>query len=46
LLLDGGSGVNIISESLKMKLELRKLELFSFVVRMVDQKKGVTNWFD
>jgi hypothetical protein len=41
--LDGGSGVNIISESLKKKLELRRLQLAPFVVQPME---GATNWFD
>jgi hypothetical protein len=39
VLLDGGSGVNIISESLKSKLGLRRLQSAPFVVQMVDQWK-------
>jgi hypothetical protein len=39
VLLDGGSGVNIISKNLRKKLKLRKLQPTSFVVCMVDQRK-------
>ncbi len=39
VLLDGGSSVNIISRSLRKKLKLKKLQLTSFVVHMVDQWK-------
>jgi hypothetical protein len=39
VLLDRGSSVNIILESLRKKLELRKLQPTSFVVHMVDQQK-------
>ncbi len=39
MLLDGESGVNIISESLRKKLKLRKFQPTSFVVHMVDQWK-------
>jgi hypothetical protein len=39
VLLDGESGVNIISESLRKKLKLRKFQPTSFVVHMVDQWK-------
>ncbi len=37
VLMDGGSGVNIIFESLRKKLRLRRLQLAPFVVQMVDQ---------
>jgi hypothetical protein len=39
ILLDGGSGVNMISESLRKKIGLKKPKLAPFVVRMADQKK-------
>jgi hypothetical protein len=39
VLLDGGSGVNIILKSLRNKLRLRKLQLASFMVRMANQWK-------
>jgi hypothetical protein len=39
VLLDGGSSVNIIFESLRRKLELSRLQSAPFVVRMVDQWK-------
>jgi hypothetical protein len=39
VLLDRGSSVNIILESLRKKLGLRKPQLASFVVHMVDQQK-------
>jgi len=39
VLLDGGSSVNIISESLKKKLGLKKPQLASFVVHMANQRK-------
>jgi predicted component of type VI protein secretion system len=39
VLLDEGSNVNIISESLRKKIKLRKPQLAPFVVRMVDQRK-------
>jgi hypothetical protein len=39
VLLDGRFGVNIILESLRKKLELRKLQPTSFIMRMVDQWK-------
>jgi hypothetical protein len=38
VLLDGGSDVNIISESLRKKLGLKKPKPTPFVVKMVDQK--------
>ncbi len=39
ILLDGGSGVNMISESLRKKIGLKKPKLAPFVVRMANQKK-------
>jgi hypothetical protein len=39
VLLDGRSGVNIISESLRNKLRLKKLQLAPFVVCMANQHK-------
>ncbi len=39
VLLDGRSGVNIISKSLRKKLGLRKPQLTSFVICMADQRK-------
>jgi len=39
VLLDGGFDVNIISESLKKKLRLRRLQSISFMVQMVNQRK-------
>ncbi len=39
VLFNGGSSVNIISKSLKRKLELKKPQSTPFVVRMVDQWK-------
>jgi hypothetical protein len=39
VLVDGGSGMNIIFESLKKKLGLRNPKPTLFVVRMVDQRK-------
>ncbi len=40
MLLDGWSGVNIILKSLRKKLKLRKFQLASFVVHMVNQQKA------
>jgi hypothetical protein len=39
VLLKGGFGANIILESLRKKLKLKKPQSTSFVVRMVDQHK-------
>jgi hypothetical protein len=39
VLLDGGFGVNIIFESLRKKLILKRLQLTPFWVQMVDQRK-------
>ncbi len=39
VLLDGRFGVNIISENLRKKVGLQKLQPTSFVVRMADQKR-------
>jgi hypothetical protein len=39
VLLDGGSGVNIVSKSLRKKLGVRKPQLASFVVHMANQRK-------
>jgi hypothetical protein len=39
VLLDGGSNVNIIFESLRKKLGLKRLQLAPFVVQMVAQWK-------
>ncbi len=39
VLLDSGSDVNIIFESLRKKLKLKKIQLTPFVVWMVDQRK-------
>jgi hypothetical protein len=39
VLLDGGSDVNIIYESLRKKLGLRLPQSAPFVVQMVDQRK-------
>ncbi len=39
VLLDGGSGVDIISKNLGKKLELKRLQPIPFVVKMADQKK-------
>jgi hypothetical protein len=39
VLLDGGSDVNIISESLRKKLRLKKPKLAPFVVKVVNQRK-------
>jgi hypothetical protein len=39
VLLDGDSSVNIIFESLRKKLELRRAQLAPFVVGMADQWK-------
>jgi hypothetical protein len=38
-LLEGGSGVNIISKSLKKKLGLKKPKPIPFIVRVVNQRK-------
>jgi hypothetical protein len=38
VLLDGGSDVTIISESLRKKLGLKKPKPAPFIVKMVDQK--------
>jgi hypothetical protein len=37
VLLDGGYGVNIITKQLKLRLELPKLKLAPYNLRMVDQ---------
>jgi hypothetical protein len=39
VLLDGGSGVNIISEHLQRKLGLKKPQLAPFMVKMTNQRK-------
>ncbi len=47
MLLDGGSGVNIFSKSLKKKLgSMRKPQPTPFAIRMVDQWKAQVIWFD
>ena len=39
VLLDGGLGVNIISDHLRRKLDLQKLELAPFTIKMADQRR-------
>jgi hypothetical protein len=44
VLLDGGNGINIISEQLWRKLGLRKPLSIPFMVRMVNQRKVQPVW--
>ena len=38
-LIDGGSGVNIITDALRKKLSLKKITPAPFTIKMVDQRK-------
>ncbi len=46
VLLDGGSGINIITKQLRLRFRLPKLKLIPYNLKMLDQTTTITSGFD